>query len=105
MSGSGPDGVDGARVAAERAAEIDPFLLDSAIYVVVCHREAALRSVVKAMRETMPQGARIVAVPPEDVLADGGAFDPRGCLSATRLAMIDVAGLVALGTVAQTTRR
>jgi MinD-like ATPase involved in chromosome partitioning or flagellar assembly len=105
VSGSGPDGVDGARVAAERAAEIDPFFLDSAIYVVVCHRESALRTVVRAMRETMPQGARIVAVPPEDVLADGGAFDPARVSLATRLAMIDVAGMVALGSVSQTTRR
>ncbi len=105
VSGSGADGVDGARVAAERAAEIDPYLLDSAIYVVVCHREAALRSMVKAMREQMPQGARIVAVPPEELLAHGDPFDPSRVALPTRLAMIDIAGLVALGSVAQTGRR
>lgn len=105
VSGSGHDGIDGARVAAERAAEIDPYFLDSAIYVVVCHREAALRTVVKSMRETMPQGARIVAVPPEDLLANGDAFDPSRVSLPTRLAMIDIAGLVALGSVAQTARR
>ncbi len=105
VSGSGPDGVDAARVAAERAAEIDPYLLDSAIYVVVCQREAALRTIVKAMRETMPQGARIVAVPPEELLAEGVAFDPSRVAVATRLAMIDIAGLVALGSMAQTARR
>ncbi|HEY7044573.1 MAG TPA: hypothetical protein VH419_12965 [Nocardioidaceae bacterium] len=105
VSSSGNDGIDGARVAAERAAEIDPYFLDSAIYVVVCRRESALRTVVKAMRETMPQGARIVAVPPEDTLADGEAFDPSRVSVATRLAMIDIAGLVALGSVTQTVRR
>lgn len=101
VTGAGPDGVDGARVAAERAAEIDPYFLDSAIYVVVCQREATLRSVVRAMRETMPGGARIVAVPPEETLVDGGAFDPSKVSVATRLAMIDIAGMVALGSQRQ----
>ncbi len=105
VSGAGPDGVDGARVAAERAAEVDPYLLDSAIYVVVCQRDAALRSIVKAMREHVPGGARIVAMPPDESLAEGAAFDPSTVSVATRLAMIDVAGLVALGSVAQTVRR
>jgi len=104
VSGAGPDGVDGARVAGERAAEIDPYFLDAAIYVVVCHRDATLRSVVRAMRESMPQGARIVAVPPEETLVDGGAFDPSRVSVATRLAMIDIAGMVALGTLAHRKR-
>ena len=105
VSGSGADGIDGARVAAERAAEIDPYFLDSAVYVVVCSRESALRTVVKAMRETMPSGARVVAVPPEETLAEGAAFDPSRVSVATRLAMIDVAGLVALGSLASAGRR
>ena len=47
----------------------------------------------------MPGGARVVAVPPEPWLAEGAAFDPARVGPATRLAMIDVAGLVALGAV------
>ncbi len=104
VSSAGPDGVDGARVAAERAAEIDPYLLNSAVYAVVCHRDATLRHVVRRMRETMPGGARVVAVPPEDALVDGGRFDASRVSVATRLAMIDIAGLVALGSVAQRRR-
>jgi len=105
VSGTGADGVDAARVAAERAAEVDPYLLDSAIYVVVCQRESALKTVVKAMRETMPGGGRVVAVPPEPILADGLAFDPARVTMASRLAMIDVAGMVALGSVTQASMR
>lgn len=100
VSGPGSDGLDAARVAAERAAEVDPYLLDTAVYVVVCQRDAALRSVVRAMREVLPGGARVVAVPPEVSLAAGAAFDPSRVSALTRLAMIDVAGLVALGSVA-----
>ncbi|MGH3505534.1 MAG: hypothetical protein ACRDQA_32275 [Nocardioidaceae bacterium] len=100
VSGSGADSVDAARVAAERAAEIDPYLVDSAVFVVVCQREAALRGVLRRMRETMPAGARVVAVPPEATLAAGAAFDAARVTAATRLALIDVAGLVALGSVA-----
>jgi MinD-like ATPase involved in chromosome partitioning or flagellar assembly len=99
VSGPGPDSLDSARVAAERVADTDPYALDSAIYVVVCPRESALKDVVRRMRETMPGGARVVAVPPEPWLAEGAAFDPARVGSATRLAMIDVAGLVALGAV------
>jgi len=99
VSGPGADGLDSAQVAAERTAEVDPYLLDTAVYVVVCQRESALRGVVRAMREALPGGARVVAVPPEGSLADGAAFDPSRVGPLTRLAMIDVAGLVALGSV------
>ncbi len=88
-------------MAAERAAEIDPYFLDSAIYVVVCQREATLRSVVQRNAGDDARGARIVAVPPEETLADGDAFDPSKVSVATRLAMIDVAGMVALGSQRQ----
>ena len=101
VTGVGPDGLDGARVAAERASEIDPYFLDSAVYVVVCQRETTLRSVVRSMREKMPGGGRVVAVPPEETLVDGGAFDPGRVSVETRLAMIDIAGMVALGSVAR----
>lgn len=99
VSGPGADGLDAAAVAAERAVELDPYLLDSAIYVVVCQRDAALRSVVRAMRAAVAGSARVVAVPPEDSLADGLPFDAGRVSVGTRLAMIDVAGLVAAGSV------
>lgn len=99
VSGPGPDSMDSARVAAERVTDIDVYALDAAIYVVVCHRDGALKNVVRRMRETMPGGARVVAVPPEPWLADGAAFDASRVAQATRLAMIDIAGLVALGPV------
>lgn len=105
VSGPGPDGLDAAQLAAERTAEVDPYLLDTAVYVVVCQREPALRSVVRAMREALPGGARVVAVPPEGSLADGAAFDPSRVSTLTRLAMIDVAGLVALGSVSSRSGR
>jgi MinD-like ATPase involved in chromosome partitioning or flagellar assembly len=101
VSPPGTDGIDASRVAAERVAEIDPYLLDTAICVVVCPRESAHRVVVRRMREQMPGGARIVSVPPESSLADGDPFDPASVSVGTRLAMIDVAGLVALGATAQ----
>ena len=47
----------------------------------------------------MPGGARVVAMPPEPWLAEGAAFDPARVAPATRLALVDVAGLVALGTI------
>ncbi len=99
VSGSAPDSLDSARVAAERVADIDVYALDSAIYVVVCPRDNALKDVVRRMRETMPGGARIVAVPPDSWLDEGAAFDAARVGPATRLALIDVAGLVALGAV------
>ncbi len=99
VSGPGPDSQDGARLAAERVADLDPYALDAAIYVVVCPRDAALRTVARRMRETMPGGARVVAVPPEPWLAEGAVFDPSRVGPATRLAIVDVAGLVALGAV------
>lgn len=99
ISGAGTDALEAARVAAERAAEVDPYLVDTAVYVVVCQRESALRSVGRAMRAALPGGARVVAVPPEPSLADGGAFDPSRVSQLTRLAMIDIAGLVAVGSV------
>lgn len=105
VTGAGPDGLDGARVAAERAAEIDPYFLDSAVYVVVCQRDTTQRSVVRSMRDRMPGGGRVVVVPPEETLVDGGAFDPGRVSVETRLAMIDIAGMVALGAVAQKARR
>lgn len=105
VSGPGTDGIDASRVAAERVAEIDPYLLDAAIYVVVCQRESAHKMVVRRMREEMPGGARIVAVPPESSLAEGRPFDPSSVGVGTRLAMIDIAGLVALGATAQTMGR
>lgn len=100
VSGPGSDGIDASRVAAERVADIDPYLLDAAVYVVVCPRESAHRQVVRRMREQMPDGARIVSLPPEASLAEGASFDPAAVGAGTRLAMIDVAGLVALGATA-----
>jgi MinD-like ATPase involved in chromosome partitioning or flagellar assembly len=105
VSGPGADGIDATRVAAERVLEIDPYLLDSAIYVVVCAREAAHKLVVRRMREELPGGARIVSVGPENTLAEGGPFDPATVGVGTRLAMIDVAGMVALGNAAQAVGR
>jgi MinD-like ATPase involved in chromosome partitioning or flagellar assembly len=93
----GHDGVEASRLAAERVADVDPFLLDSALYVVVCPREAAHKAVVRRMREEVTHGARVVSVPPETSLAEGRPFDPAAVGPLTRLAMIDVAGLVALG--------
>jgi MinD-like ATPase involved in chromosome partitioning or flagellar assembly len=105
VSGPGTDGIDASRVAAERVAEIDPYLLDSAIYVIVCPRESSHRLLVRRMREEMPGGARIVSVPPESSLAVGAPFDPATVGADTRLAMIDVAGLVAMGATSQTMGR
>lgn len=101
VSGTGPQGVDSARVAAERVADLDPLLLDTAVYVIVCQRDEAMRTVVRRMRSELPEGGRIVALPPEDFLAAGAAFDPGRVSAGTRLGLIDVAGLVALRRVAQ----
>jgi MinD-like ATPase involved in chromosome partitioning or flagellar assembly len=99
VTGAGADGAEAARVAADRVADADPYLLDSAVYAVVCQREAQFKGVVRRMRETMPQGARIVAVPADERLAQGHPFDPSTVAARTRMAMIDIAGLVALGSI------
>jgi len=99
VTGAGADGAEAARVAADRVADADPYLLDSAVYAVVCQREAQFKGVVRRMRETMPQGARIVAVPADERLAQGHPFDPSAVAAGTRMAMIDIAGLVALGSI------
>jgi MinD-like ATPase involved in chromosome partitioning or flagellar assembly len=99
VSGPGDDNVDGARVAAERVADLDPYALDTAVYVVVCPRESAARTVVRRMRDALPGGARVVVIPPEPWLAEGAAFDPARVGIGTRLALLDVAGLVAMGSL------
>jgi MinD-like ATPase involved in chromosome partitioning or flagellar assembly len=97
VTSGGADGLPAVQAAVERIGDRDPLSIDTAIFVVVCRHETALKRVVRRMREVLPGPARVVAVPPDDYLADGNRFDPGMVGVATRLAFLDIAGLVALG--------
>lgn len=105
VTGPGPDNIDAAKVAAERAADIDPYLLDSAIYVVVCQRETATKRVSSLLQRNVPAGGRVVAVPSDPALSAGQPLDPGRLMPQTRLALIDLAGLVSIGTILEEPRQ
>lgn len=101
VCGPGVANREAAHTAAERAADVDPYLLDSAVYVVVCSREQGMKRVASELRRDVPPGGRVVAVPPDPALADGAPLDPSRLRAQTRLALIDIAGLVALGSASE----
>ncbi len=95
---AGPSGLDAARVAIDRLADIDPYAPDGCVHVVVCTSPAPYREVLRRAREQLAvEPARLVVVPPDPHLAAGERFDAAALLPATREALLQAAAAVVLG--------
>ncbi|MFY0405573.1 hypothetical protein [Solicola sp. PLA-1-18] len=97
VTGVGEQGVSALEVVRSRLQQINPPAAERAVVVVVCRYADSYR---RAHREIVARVAvapeRVVVVPPDVHLAQGGMFDASLVGAATREAMLEVAAAVAL---------
>lgn len=97
VTGPGRWGAAATRTALQRLEDVDPFALDSVLHVVVAPTQSGhdrLRAELAAA--TGAELGRVVALPPDDVLAAGQPYDPASVSPALRAAVLRLAAATAV---------
>lgn len=90
-------GLSALEVATGRLAHTDPFAVERAVYVIVCQHDEAYRQVYReAVRVLAVDPARVVVIPPDEVLMTGRGFDPAVVRPSTRTAMLRIGAALAM---------
>lgn len=97
VTGPGSWGAAATRTALQRLEDVDPFALDSVVHVVVAASQAGHdRLCAEMAAATGADLARVVALPPDDVLASGRPYDPASVSPALRAAVLRLAAAIAV---------